>query len=155
MGAIIVILLVIVCAVLAFFVLIQNPKGGGLAGSFGGLGNQMMGVKQSTDVVEKGTWVTYIAMVVLILLSFMIAPKTSTKNNDKLLSEKAVQGMSAPAPVAPAPPAAATTTAPATEQGGTTATQPATAPAQQQAAPTGKTMTKEEIEAAMKQATKK
>ena len=51
------ILIVVTCAALAFFVLIQNPKGGGLAGSFGGLGNQMMGAKQSTDVVEKGTWV--------------------------------------------------------------------------------------------------
>ena len=46
------ILIILACVVLAFFVLIQNPKGGGLAGSFGSLGNQVMGVKQSTDVME-------------------------------------------------------------------------------------------------------
>src|SRR5215467_3151281 len=50
------VLIILACALLAAIVLIQNPKGGGLAGTFGGLGNQFMGVKQTNDVLEKGTW---------------------------------------------------------------------------------------------------
>ncbi|HMT36248.1 MAG TPA: preprotein translocase subunit SecG [Chitinophagaceae bacterium] len=96
------ILIIITCGVLAFFVLIQNPKGGGLAGSFGGLGNQMMGAKQSTDVVEKGTWVAASVLLALTLLSFMLAPKTKTDINQKTRSETVGAPAPAPAPAAPA-----------------------------------------------------
>jgi len=51
------ILVIITSIVLALFVLIQNPKGGGLAGNIAGFSNQFMGVKQTTDVLEKGTWI--------------------------------------------------------------------------------------------------
>jgi preprotein translocase subunit SecG len=51
-----VILVVIASVVLGLIVLIQNPKGGGLAGNIAGFSNQFMGVKQTTDVLEKGTW---------------------------------------------------------------------------------------------------
>ncbi|HQW47487.1 MAG: preprotein translocase subunit SecG [Bacteroidetes bacterium] len=95
------ILIIITCGVLAFFVLIQNPKGGGLAGSFGGLGNQMMGAKQSTDVVEKGTWVAASVLLALTLLSFMLAPKTKTDINQKTRSETVGAPAPAPAPAAP------------------------------------------------------
>jgi preprotein translocase subunit SecG len=50
------ILVIIVAAVIALFILVQNPKGGGLAGTIGGFNSQFMGVKQTTDVLEKGTW---------------------------------------------------------------------------------------------------
>ena len=46
------VLIVIAAVGLAFMVLIQNPKGGGLAGNVGGISNQLMGVKQTTDVLE-------------------------------------------------------------------------------------------------------
>lgn len=49
-------LIIIACAILGFIVLVQNPKGGGLAGNIAGFSNQFMGVKQTTDVLEKGTW---------------------------------------------------------------------------------------------------
>lgn len=101
------ILIIITCGILAFFVLIQNPKGGGLAGSFGGYGNQMMGAKQSTDVVEKGTWVAASVLLALTLLSFMLAPKTKTDLNEKTRSEKNV---GSPAPMPAQQPAPATGT---------------------------------------------
>jgi len=97
------ILIVVTCAALAFFVLIQNPKGGGLAGSFGGLGNQMMGAKQSTDVVEKGTWVCASALLILTLGSFILSPKSSTNVNEKTRSEKVNKGVPAAQAPAPAP----------------------------------------------------
>lgn len=71
MTLLLIILLIIACVVLSFFVLIQKPKGGGLSGSFGSLGTQVMGVKQSTDVMEKGTWYTMTAIAVIsILIAF-------------------------------------------------------------------------------------
>ena len=46
-------LIVIVCVVLSLIILVQNPKGGGLSGTIAGFNNQFMGVKQTTDVLEK------------------------------------------------------------------------------------------------------
>jgi preprotein translocase subunit SecG len=104
MAMLFLVLIIITCAVLAFFVLIQNPKGGGLAGSFGGYGNQMMGAKQSTDVVEKGTWVAASVLLALTLLSFILIPHGGNNLNEKLRSQKVnTPGMQAPAPQAPAP----------------------------------------------------
>jgi len=42
-------LLMLACIFLGLIVLIQNPKGGGLAGNVAGFSNQFMGVKQTTD----------------------------------------------------------------------------------------------------------
>lgn len=64
-----IVLIVIACAVLAFFILIQKPKGGGLSGSFGSVGTQVMGVQKSGDVMEKGTWYTAAIIMVLCILS--------------------------------------------------------------------------------------
>jgi preprotein translocase subunit SecG len=63
--------------VLAFFILIQNPKGGGLSGTFGSIGTQMMGAKQSTDVLEKGTWTAMgiVAALCMISVMFFETPK--------------------------------------------------------------------------------
>ena len=51
------ILIIVASIILGIIVLVQNPKGGGLTGSLGGFSNQLMGVKQTTDVLEKGTWI--------------------------------------------------------------------------------------------------
>jgi len=77
MIAVITIVIILVCAVLAFFVLVQNPKGGGLTGAFGSIGSQVMGVKQSTDVMEKGTWASMgiIAALCIVAVLFYTTPK--------------------------------------------------------------------------------
>lgn len=77
MAIFITVLIVLAAVCVGFFVLIQNPKGGGLSGNVGGLGNQLMGVKQTTDVLEKGTWFSVAALVVLVITSslFMKASK--------------------------------------------------------------------------------
>ena len=62
--------LIIICSILlVLIILIQNPKGGGLSSSFGGGANQMMGVKNTTDFLEKSTWTLAISLIVLILAS--------------------------------------------------------------------------------------
>ena len=63
------ILILLASVGLVFFILIQNPKGGGLADSIGGVTNNFMGVKQTTDVLEKGTWILISVIVVLALSS--------------------------------------------------------------------------------------
>ena len=87
---IITILILLACVVLAFFILIQNPKGGGLTGSFGTMSSQVMGVKQSTDVMEKGTW-TMIGIVgglCVISVMFFQKPQGTTEGNTKAAAQK-------------------------------------------------------------------
>ena len=77
------ILIVLACVVLGLIVLVQNPKGGGLSGTFGGMGNQFMGVKQTTDVLEKGTWLFagLIALLCIVSVLFFKGGSTSTDTN--------------------------------------------------------------------------
>ena len=63
------ILVILACVILSLIVLVQNPKGGGLAGNIAGFSNQFMGVKQTTDVLEKGTWIFAAVISVLCITS--------------------------------------------------------------------------------------
>ena len=75
------ILIILASVILGFIVLVQNPKGGGLTGSFAGLSNQFMGVKQTTDVLEKGTWLFAAIIGVLCLAStFFISGGTTASS---------------------------------------------------------------------------
>ena len=82
MTTLFVILLILTSAVLGLIVLVQNPKGGGLAGNIAGFSNQFMGVKQTTDVLEKGTWIFAAVVGVLCLFStFFISKSDSSEPN--------------------------------------------------------------------------
>jgi len=63
MIAIISILIIIAAILLILVVLVQNSKGGGLAANFAS-SNQVMGVRKTTDFLEKATWSLAISMVV-------------------------------------------------------------------------------------------
>jgi len=79
-----VILILLSAVILGIIVLVQNPKGGGLSGTFGGLGNQLMGVKQTTDVLEKGTWIFAAIIGILCIISSAFIPTNaggSSKND--------------------------------------------------------------------------
>jgi preprotein translocase subunit SecG len=83
MTTIFIILVILASAVLALIVLVQNPKGGGLAGNVAGLSNQFMGVKQTTDILEKGTWLFAGIIGALCLFStFFISGKGGTTTID-------------------------------------------------------------------------
>ena len=81
------ILIVIVCVILGLIVLIQNPKGGGLSGSLAGFNNQFMGVKQTTDVLEKGTWLFVSLLGVLCIVSVLFLSTATTGTNNKVLQD--------------------------------------------------------------------
>ena len=64
------ILIVIVAFLLVVVIMVQNPKGGGLSSSFGGGGTQQLGgVKQTTDFLDRSTWYLGATLIGLILLS--------------------------------------------------------------------------------------
>jgi preprotein translocase subunit SecG len=83
------ILVVLLSVALGFIVLVQNPKGGGLAGSVGGLSNQFMGVKQTTDVLEKGTWLfAGIIALLAITSTLFIKGGSSVKQTPNITAPK-------------------------------------------------------------------
>ena len=90
------ILILLLSVALAMVILIQNPKGGGLAGNIAGFSNQFMGVKQTTDVLEKGTWIFAALIAILCLFSgFFIKPGSSGFRDRDI---RPGTGTSAPAP---------------------------------------------------------
>ena len=105
------ILIVLASVVLGFIILVQNPKGGGLSGSIAGFNNQFMGVKQTNDVLEKGTWIFSIVIALLCIFStFFTASGGGSSDNDILNKINTTQGTAparqpAPAPQQTAPPA--------------------------------------------------
>lgn len=68
MGGFIIVLIVVVCVLLSLVILVQNPKGGGLAAGFQSAGN-IGGVQRTTDFLEKATWYLSIGLFVLCLVS--------------------------------------------------------------------------------------
>ena len=80
-----VIFMVIAALLMCFIVLIQNSKGGGLASSFSS-SNQIMGVRKTTDFLEKTTWTLAAAMVVISIASAYVLP-TSTGKSDVILEQ--------------------------------------------------------------------
>jgi len=81
------VLIVIISIVLTLIVLVQNSKGGGLASNFAG-SNQIMGVRRTTDFLEKATWGLAIARVVLSLLSGVFVNSGKTQVGNSMLQEE-------------------------------------------------------------------
>jgi len=77
MQTLLIILIILACVLLAFLVLIQNPKGGGLASGFAG-GANLMGVKRTGDILEKGTWIMVIAIMVFSLVINIMGPSSGS-----------------------------------------------------------------------------
>lgn len=99
MISLITVVIILACVALGFFVLVQNPKGGGLTGTFGNIGSQVMGVKQSSDAMEKGTWTTMgiIAALCIVSVMFFNSPKGGGFSNQKQPSSAPAQPASTPA----------------------------------------------------------
>ena len=96
MSILFLILIILSCVLLGLIVLIQNPKGGGLSGTIAGFSNQFMGVKQTTDVLEKGTWIMSGIVVVLCLVSAFFLNRP-TESNDLIRQINPGTGVTAPA----------------------------------------------------------
>ena len=86
------ILIVLACLALGFMVLIQNPKGGGLNANVGGLSNNFMGVKQTTDVLEKGTWIFASVIAILAITSTLFLTKGNSGNGKNVFENHRASG---------------------------------------------------------------
>lgn len=118
-----VILIVLASFCMIGIVLIQESKGGGLASAFSNV-NNVAGVRQTTNFIEKTTWTLAAAMVIISIICAYVAPSASTEGSviEKAATEQSttnpnnVQGFgaapAADAQQAPAP-AAETPAAPA------------------------------------------
>jgi len=72
------VLILIVSFLMMLVVLVQNSKGGGLASNFSSH-NQILGVRKTTDFLEKTTWTLAILLVVFCLASSVTLPKGGTQ----------------------------------------------------------------------------
>lgn len=89
----IIVLIIIAAILLVLAVLAQHPKGG-MAANFGA-SNQVMGVRQTADFLERFTWGSAITIVVLSVMATMFIPskdietsKTRLENTIQINSEK-------------------------------------------------------------------
>ncbi|EJW95711.1 preprotein translocase, SecG subunit [gut metagenome] len=90
MYTLLVVLAVITAVLLAFVVLIQESKGGGLASNFAS-SNQIMGVRKTTDVIEKATWTLATLLVVFSVASAFFLERGNA-------TESITKDMNLPAP---------------------------------------------------------
>ena len=74
MYTLVIILSIIAALLLIVVVLVQKYKGGGLSSSFGG-GNSVMGVRRTTDFIEKATWTLAGIICVLAIVSAFVMPR--------------------------------------------------------------------------------
>lgn len=94
------ILIIVACILLIFVVLIQNPKGGGVASNFSS-SNQIMGVKRTSEAVEKATWILAVAVMVFALATNFFIPSiggSDSESGPKSIIQERIDNAAAPAP---------------------------------------------------------
>lgn len=103
------ILIIIASILLVIIIMAQNPKGGGLSGTFGGASAANFGVQRTNDFMEKATWTLGATIVVLIFLSIILTGKPSqVAPSIPVPTQSGVPAQQAPASNAPANTAPAT-----------------------------------------------
>ncbi len=104
MYSVLVILVVLAAILMCLIVLVQESKGGGVAISIAD-NNSKLGVRKTTDVVEKITWGLAIAMVVFSVLSVSFLNMGPTRGTimQTTTEETALPGMETGAPDAQQP----------------------------------------------------
>lgn len=107
------ILIVIIAILLVLIVVIQNSKGGGLAAGFSS-SNQVMGVRKTTDFLEKTTWYLAAGLVVLCILS-TISLRSGNKSNGLGIDTESIEQEAPAVEAAPFESPAVEETAPQTE----------------------------------------
>ena len=84
-----IIMIVIASILLILAVLVQSPKSG-MAANFGAA-NQTMGVRQTSDFLEKFTWAMIAAVVIFTLLSVVFAGKGKDGAESKEFTQEDVE----------------------------------------------------------------
>ena len=121
-----IVLILIASILLILAVLAQNPKSG-MAANFGA-SNQVMGVRQTADFLEKFTWTLSIAIVVLSLAATMTMPTNNIAASKSAVEEALEQSLEGNQNLLPSAQPVAPAETPAAEPA--PATEPAEAPAE-------------------------
>ena len=110
-----VILMVVAAVLMCFIVLIQNSKGGGLASGYSS-SNEILGVRKTTDVLEKLTWGLAVFMVIASIATAYVMPSASQQDGSVIMEQAQQEEKTNPynLPAGSTAPKAETTTAPAT-----------------------------------------
>jgi preprotein translocase subunit SecG len=94
----------IVCILMILIVLVQNSKGGGLAANFQS-SNQFMGVRRTTDFLEKATWTLAVALMLFCVIGSIVIPRADTEQRsviedqiDNVVDPNAIPTFPAPVP---------------------------------------------------------
>ena len=119
MYILITVLIFIVCILLVLIVLVQNSKGGGLASNFQS-SNQVMGVRKTTDFLEKGTWVLAAALLFLSVIGSGFIPREGAELDQSRVQEQietAVDPTQVPTFPTTPPPAATEETQESSDEG--------------------------------------
>ncbi|CQB87219.1 preprotein translocase subunit SecG [uncultured Porphyromonas sp.] len=108
------ILIVLASIAIVFVITIQNSKGGGLASGFAA-SNNVMGVRRTTDLIEKITWGLAIAIALLAIISVKWAPRSTSTQSESVVLDQVDQATLPEVPEAAKPfgDTPATTEAPA------------------------------------------
>ena len=81
------VLIIISCILMVLAILVQSSKGGGLAAGFSS-SNQVMGVRKTTDFLEKFTWGLAGSLIILCILGSFVLPKTTTVVKESAIQEQ-------------------------------------------------------------------
>ena len=83
---IILFLIIFLSILLVLVIMVQNPKGGGLASTFGGDSQQIGGVKKTTDFLDRSTWILASLLFLLILFSNLTLISGNESSDSELLN---------------------------------------------------------------------
>lgn len=112
MFTVLVVLILVVAVLMALVILLQNGKGGGLAGiASGGQTTQILGARQAPDFLEKATWFLGGLFLILCVVTTFTVPGAG--GGRSILQERANElPAGTPAPGAPGTTTPGATTAP-------------------------------------------
>jgi len=96
------ILILLAAVLLIFIVLVQNSKGGGLASGFSA-SNQVMGVRKTTDFLEKATWTLAILVAVMSVATVAFVADNNAESAKQSIIKEEVQNSVAVDPNVTAP----------------------------------------------------
>lgn len=77
------VLVIIACVFQVLIVLVQNSKGGGLAANFTSAG-QSMGIRKTSDFLEKSTWTLAGAILILCVVATATIPRGLTTGRSRI-----------------------------------------------------------------------
>lgn len=120
MYTLITILVVIAAVFMILIVLVQNSKGGGLASGFSST-NQIMGVRKTTDFLEKATWGLAGAILLLSVMTAAFYSKAGSVSEEDAALKQQVQQATQTTPGVANPGFETKTPAAATQQKGDSA----------------------------------